>query len=130
VSLKTVLLVSLSQRVGRWDEKGKTRMCRDYERMYILSGCQFNSTGTEVHLHIFIGDNRQKTTGDEGVDGILANEVSIARILRVDSDACVANDGFWTSCGDDNCLIRSFNGVFEVQEDTEFDLLVVAWHIK
>ena len=54
---------------------------------------QFHSTGAKLAVNIFVGHDGEPAALDEGMDGELADKMSIASIVGMDRDSTVAKHG-------------------------------------
>ena len=81
----------------------------------IMAGSHFNGAGAEAELYIVVGHDG-KLPSDERQYGVFADKVSIAFIVWVDGDACVAQHGLRPGGGDDKLLIGVLDGVSDVPE--------------
>ncbi|GKT55061.1 LOW QUALITY PROTEIN: uncharacterized protein ColTof3_02400 [Colletotrichum tofieldiae] len=102
----------------------------EVEIVGIVRRGQLDSTSTELLVDVGVGDNGQQTTLDNGVLGLLANEVRVSGILGMDSNTSVTEHRLNTGGGNLDGLVGTINGVFEVNQNTEFDLLLVAWNLQ
>ena len=104
----------------------------DFVIVGIVRGSDLDGTSSELHVN----DDRVLNNGDapvdEGMDGELAMEVGVARVIGVDSDGGITEHGLGTGGGDDDFLIGAFDGIGEAGEDTKLETLlgVVARNVE
>ncbi len=85
-----------------------------------MAGRHLHGAGTEAELHVVIRHDGQAAP-DERQDGMLADKVPIALILRIHGDAGVAQHGFGTRGGDDKLLLGVLDRITDIPEG--------AWNI-
>src|SRR5947209_15493245 len=61
----------------------------DFEIVEVMRGRDLDRTGPLLRIGIFIGDDRYAAS-DQGQDGVLADEVLVAPVLRMHGDRDVA----------------------------------------
>ena len=64
----------------------------------IVGRSDFYTAGTELTVHVIIGNNRDFTIG-EGQGNSLAYKVLVTLIVRVNRNSSITQHGFWTSGG-------------------------------
>ena len=68
----------------------------------VVGGGDLHGTGTELGVHVVIGNNNKLPTRDEGVRQTVAHQVRIAGVLGVNSYRDVAKHGFHAGRGHHN----------------------------
>ena len=87
-------------------DESEVMPCTDSVIVGVVRGGDLHGTGTELHVDGFrVGDDGHLAAGDEGVDGELAVQVLVARVVRVDGDGSVSEHGFRTGGGNDDLLV-------------------------
>ena len=81
----------------------------------IVGRSDFEATCTELYIYIFVLDDRHFATYERH-DDAFAFEVSVFRVVRVDTHSCVAHDGFGTSSSHDSVCIFAYDFIAEVVE--------------
>jgi hypothetical protein len=97
------------------------------EIVRVMSRGDLHSTSTEVHVdEDVVSDNFHHAIGAEWMFKLLADEIFIAGILRVDSDGDITEHGLKSSSSDNKNLIGTLYFVREFSKLTEGVLLVFA----
>ena len=91
----------------------------------VMAGCDLDAAGAEVLFHIIIGENGQQTAY-QGQDGVLAMEMSVTLIFRVDGNAGIAQNGLRTGGGNDHVLPGFLDFVLDVPQ---MALLLAVFHL-
>ena len=99
----------------------------DFIVVRIMTGSHLHCTSAKAQLHIVIRDDRE-LSAHERQDGILANQMLIFLIRRVDGDTGVAQHRLRTGGGDDEFLIGIFHRITDVPEVAR-DILVFHFRI-
>jgi len=73
----------------------------DFEIVEVVSGGDFDSAGAVFGVGVLVGDNGDFAVGEREFDKA-ADEVLIARIIRIDGNGSIAEKGFGTSGADDD----------------------------
>ena len=98
----------------------------DFVIVQIVGRRDLDSTGTELHIDGDLVGNDRNATIHEGMDSILAVQMSVALIVGVDSNGSVAQHGFDTCGGNDQALVRVFDLVGELVQHTKLELFIVV----
>ena len=87
-------------------DESEVMPCTDSVIVGVVRGGDLHGTGTELHVDgLRVGDDGHLAAGDEGVDGELAVQVLVARVVGVDGDGSVSKHGFRTGGGNDDLLV-------------------------
>ena len=88
----------------------------------------FQGSGAELDVDILVADDGDRASDERHDDAGVGREVLIARVVGVDAEARIAEDGLGTGRGDDDRALRSLDLVAQVVELSvrllEDDLLV------
>ena len=92
----------------------------------VMSRCNLNGSGTELFVHIRIGDdwnlpvhNRKKHH--------FANQIRISFILRMNGDSCITQHGLRTGGGNLNYLVGSNDWIIDMPEKS---CLVLVFYFR
>ena len=81
----------------------------------VVGGGHLNCAGTEFLFDVFIAHHGNGAVAD-GQHDVLAHQVRIALVLRVDGHAGIAQHGFGTGGGDDHALAAVLGGIADVPQ--------------
>ena len=81
------------------------------------------TTGAKFLINIIIGKNRN-LTADNRQNCHLANQMLVALILRIDSDAAVAHEGLRTGGSDNHALVRVLDVVLDIPQLARLGLIL------
>ena len=70
----------------------------DLEVVRVVSRCDLNDAGTEVHFNIFIGNNGNLSS-DKGESNRLSDIGSVSFVLGMNGNGGIAKEGFRSCCG-------------------------------
>ena len=83
--------------------------------VYVVSRSYFEATSTKFNINIFVFNNRNFATYDRN-DYAFAFEMSVFRVVRVDTHCSVAHNGFRTSSCYDGISVFANDFITEVVE--------------
>ena len=103
-------------------DRGQVVLVAEHVVINVVGRCHLQTACTELHLDIFVHDNRHGAT-NEGHDNLLALEPLIAFVVGVDTDSGVTEDSLRARCGHDDVAVVTLHLVTQVVELAMFLLI-------
>ena len=91
----------------------------------VMGGGDLHHAGAELHVHIGVGDDGDLLV-QQGQQHLLAVQVLVALVVRMDGHGGIAQHGLGTGGGQNQELVGAHNGVLQVPEAA---LLVLILHL-
>ena len=105
---------------------GESIFVAEHVVVYVMSGGDLKTASTEVHLNIFIHDDRHRTSYQRN-DYFLSLEPCVTLIVRIYADSGIAQDSLGTCGGDNDVFI--FLALHFIAEMEEVALFLLVYHL-
>ena len=85
-----------------------------------MGGSNFQNTGTEFDVDVFVADHRNRAVDQWNQNACFRSQMLISRVIGVDADGRIAEDGLGSGRGYDEMLVRALDPIAQVVEFTLF----------